>query len=268
MKKILLAGDSWGWVWFPFEMNKRTFVSKTYSDKMDSQTHKHTLDTGHLRNSFPLLCVLLEYYGFDVTYVAYPGSSNYHQIKMMKNRLQDESFDMALFFHTDPLRDLIEGYDLEDFVEKTQMNTWTKSKLLQELDQVYANIYQDLDDICVEHNLPVLLLGGHSVVSEHHLEKHRSSNLLQCVSKHILTDLASEACNSNEEFPALGFNTIKAFVDDSWNNEVVRYFYENNYNGNAILDAFMTPDFCHMNAGSAVMLVEKLLQHMEKNNLI
>lgn len=277
MKKILLAGDSWGWIWNMKLGSKQGFTSATHKNRIGDLMQQGALPRlPHVSpNSFPLLYVLLTFHGFDVKQINVPGICNLEQLDYVDHELENNSYDFVIFLHTDPLRDILyspEHTDEPRAIKEKQLHLWSKQYLLEQVAMSQRTLYADMCDSSLNTESAFLLLGANASVDQQQLASamrvHKESKL-HCVMPNILRQALLEIYHDEIELSQLAFNRISKFVDHSWNPELVNFLYDLDYSHQlSALRKLVEPDVTHMNATTAIFTVEKLLQYMEKHNLL
>lgn len=283
IRNTLLLSDSWAWTWYP------TAVAENQEHGIfHSKRYQHALTTVNASpSSFPIVEVLLNFYGYSVKNLGDPGSSNLSQIEFMESYLElsHEEVDAVIMIHTDPLRDVFTQFlkefniDTEDhweqlIAEKVDFGSWSPEYLEQLLDHTSQNLYTRMFRALQKHNLdvPVLFLGGCGTVQPSNLEKAKTVagyHNAHLVCENILAEVAYQLTAKPTVMPhAVALNRLAYQAQHNWNRDLLNFLYEIDWGHlqkeNPIFSEMTVPDGRHPNAGSWIVMTEILCRFLEK----
>jgi hypothetical protein len=274
--KLLVASDSWAWVWFP-EINGSSFFK--------SRRHTEAIDTGFLFfDGFPIMKSLYSAYGYDISFCGWPGSCNTDQVDSLA-KFSDA--DVVLFMQTDPLRDIIhlqkikQGYANTEYPSEAEVATqlglpqWSVAQFENAIKQTLNDIYINLCETVSKHhpNSKVIVIGANSVVQTDILagvSKNYECDI-HVLSTCIMADIAKiliPELTLPDFHPCLFF---RLSVDESWNPDLVEHLYSLAFSSmrghrRDLIGSLMWPDAAHMNATGHIMLLEMVNQYLESRD--
>lgn len=284
IKNIVVMSDSWAWCWYAprnfIHDNDEFFNSTAFNNNIVKKYNA-------VSTSFPMLQLLLESYGYIVTNLGRPGSSNLYQVEVLKELLSntnEQSTDAIVLLQTDPLRDVYHGLhpdfgisttqiDWEkDLTQRIDFGQWTPEYLESLLNHTIQGVYRRIVGALQEHNLniPVLILGGCGTVQPHLVQEVSSQTRysgLHVVSPSVVATASCLLTGSTGLIPhPAAFNRVACYSTPDWNPALTEFLYQidiNQQRWHGDLDRVLWPDRAHPSASAWVAIVEYLAQYID-----
>lgn len=238
-------------------------------------------------SAIPLIELLFGAYGYEVDVVAYPGYSNCELIDDISKYFTcaQSMPDAVVFLQTDPLRDIccmavdnsmLEGWE-ETALKNLQIDSWTAAHFEQQVENTLLKTYSSLIELMVSEcpDADLLILGGHGTVRPDLVEQAARSldyRRAHVPLVHVVVDCLKHTTpdhNLDDGYPHPCHNMrIAHLVDSSWQPCLVKLLHEIHLHTimqkmPELRNAYW-PDYSHAGASIIVILVELLVQCLEK----
>lgn len=230
--KLIVGCDSWGWTWYPCTNTGGFFQSQRHAN----------LCGGHiLQAGFPIMNVLYDAYGYDVSLAGWPGCDNFTIIRTIESH---DSADVVMFMQTDPLRDICARVTNLEYTEDERakiigMPQWTVEKFEHEVFTMLEQIYRELCRVVSEKHpdCKLVAVGGNSALNTDSLVK--AAEEFDCdlhILSYCLLDTLPKAmspsandediADSRHKKPVHPCFLFRVSIDNSWNPDLIQHLYD------------------------------------------
>jgi len=284
IENILLLSDSWAWGWYPNHIAETQEWGFFHSNRYLEIINRINCTP----QSFPIVEMLLNFYGYNVKNLGDPGSSNVYQAELLEKYLDDSKADIdaIVMIQTDPLRDVFTNFKEEfntgtdgewenDIIHLVDFGQWTPNYLESLVEHTILQVYQRMIASLQKHSLdiPVILMGGCGTVQRHIVDKAKTQSgytNMHVMCENILVEVAYVLTGKpTVMLHPCAMNRISQYCRDDWNRDLVNYLYEIGFatmnKDYPIFFQMAVPDTQHPNAASWIAMIELLVRYIEKN---
>lgn len=242
--RFVFFGDSWFWVWAePKSETLRKYLS----------ANKHPFCKVTSLYSWMLSELGIEFETFNV-----PGMALIGSVEILKSYIPQKN-DILILFVSSPERCRIN-------FPKRKFNVKDKDEFMKQWYDLYHACYQQISDYVDEHNVPLLLVGGHTNVHAH---------LLRDLSKKIysIESITRSLTGTSLDYGTFGLQrdwTKDMTID--WDPKLVDFIHSQIESWDKFTETdgarLFWPDNGHMNHTGQFLALDYIFKVLEKNKLI